>query len=809
MNYAEVVFNLPLDHSFTYKLPPEYNYAKPGMRVLAPFGKRSISGVITELKDNTSLKSVRPIIDVLDDEPYVSGKMLTLTRWLADYYLCSWGQAIQLVLPRGADVSDDENLFLSDEFDQDDLTERQRELLFLISENPGKSKSYYRKKIGSGSFYSILNSLIAKNVVYSEYVEPRARVGNLMRKFVLVPEDYDDRKNKYEDFLRYLAKRPEVDALLRDNRGKAVLLSTFIKQSAMAHATLQKMATRAIVQIEERVVERLPDDILFSESTGEIRLNTEQKEALRRVESKIVQGGFHSFLLHGITGSGKTQVYIEILKLVREAGRGGIILIPEIALTPQTVSRFERAFEEQIAVFHSRMSPGQRFDAWQACKKGQVKIAIGPRSALFAPIDELGLIVVDEEHEGSYKQTESAPTYNARDVALYLGRMHNALVLLGSATPSFESYYHAKNGKHNLLTMHRRAKDQPLPAITIVDMRGRHNKVFSNVLTAAIGERFKRGDQTILLQNRRGYSAFQQCLTCGFIVKCSECDVSLTFHAYDNKLRCHYCGNSLPAMHTCVNCGRETMDNRGIGTQRIEQELAEHFPELRVLRMDQDTTRGKNSYDSILSAFREKKADVLLGTQMVSKGLDFPDVTLVGVIGADIGLGMPDFRASERIFQLLAQVAGRAGRGDKKGEVLIQTYQPEHYAIGFAKTHNFIGFYEEEIGFREENAYPPFCRMIQLTLSGAKIGNVIGQARFLARQLARMARPYCMVVGPAPAVIGRMKNLYRWQVTVKLNPVTDPAGKHTKAVLRQLTAPLLKQRSDNLFLHIDVDPLWA
>ena len=809
MSFVEVVFNLPVNHPFTYKLSPAQENAVPGMRALVPFGKRVITGIIVRKMDKSNFSSIRNVLDVLDAQPLISDMMMELTAWIADYYASSWGQALQLALPRGLDEAENEHLFLVEEKPDVEINDRARELYFLIGESPGKSKSYYRKKTGSASFYSVLNILIREGLVYIERKHQKARVKTLLKKYVDIPLDYRNRRDSHADFLKYTRRRPEVDGFLSEKAGESIAFSEFLKKTSMAHATIQKMAAKGIVVLSEKVVERRPD-IGYSEHEQEFQLTPEQQNALTILCEKVESAVFASILLHGITGSGKTLVYIETLKKVIQRGKNAIILIPEISLTPQTVSRFRVVFGDAIAVFHSKMSPGERLDAWMACYKGKIKIAIGPRSALFAPLQNIGLIVVDEEHEQSYKQTSASPGYNARDVALYLGRMHNALVILGSATPSFETYNNVSLNKHLLIEMMTRVNHRPLPNVLLVDMRKeKAQPVFSTLLLEKMRERIALGQQTILLQNRRGYAAFEQCGSCGYISKCPECEVSLTYHSFDEKMRCHYCGFSIPAANHCPNCGSKDLIRRGVGTQRIVEELGNHFKDISFLRMDQDTTRGKNAHDKILSEFREGKVPVLLGTQMISKGLDFPNVTLVGVISADVGLNVPDFRSSERVFQLLAQVAGRSGRGTLEGEVVIQSYHVEHYAIQYAKKHDFKGFYTEEIKHRQNYNYAPFIRIIQLTVSAEKVSEAINLSRQMAIPLRRMLKGYAEIIGPAPAALSKLKNLYRWQIMIKVDPLRDHAGKRTKQVLRDLLAPYLNKRKSGLYIHVDVDPSFA
>ncbi len=812
MPYVEVVFNLPIYHAFTYHLPDSFSHITPGYRVLVPFGKRTITGIVINLPEKSSYSSVKSVLDVLDDKALIRPDAMKLAQWISSYYMAPLGQALQLFIPKGLEAHDQENLFLVEEDPAVALPERQKDLYLMIGENPGKSKSYYRKKMGTGSFYSVLRALEKKGLVYSEAEHKGARVSALIRKHVRIPADLENRIKADAHFERYLSKKPRVASFLFENREKEILLSAFLRETGMARATLHKMAGRHLVDLVDKVVERHPE-MDYDEEEKVFSLTEQQKKVIETVCANPGEREYRSFLLYGITGSGKTVVYIEILKRVLAAGRKGIILIPEIALTPQTVSRFERAFDQNIAIFHSKMSMGERYDAWMACHSGQVSIVIGPRSALFAPLEDIGLIVVDEEHEQSYKQTDSVPGYNARDVALYLGRMHRAHVVLGSATPSFESYYNARNNKHTLLTMMERANKMPLPTIHLVDMRKEKKaggrKVFSGYLLEHMDRRLARDEQIILLQNRRGYASFQQCLNCGFIVKCAECDVSLTYHSYDTSLRCHYCGFKTPASAYCPNCGSKDLEYKGAGTQQLQQELEKLYPGMPVLRMDQDTTRGKNSYQRILDAFRQGKAPVLLGTQMISKGLDFPNVTLVGVISADVGLAVPDFRSAEKVFQLLAQVAGRSGRAEKEGEVVVQSYQTDHYAIQLAREHDFDGFYNEEIKHRENYKYPPFYRLIVITVAAADFKDAINIARQIGIPLRRHLTAWAEVIGPAPAALSRLRNMYRWQITVKIDPRRDTAGRKSKKIIHDVVQSYRDKKHAHVNISIDVDPLFA
>ena len=810
--YAQVVFNLPLDHAYTYKLPPEISQLAPGTRVLVPFGKRTITGIVVEMIAETPLTSLKYIIDVLDERPLISPEMMSLTRWIADYYLCGWGQALQLALPKGIDQSKENIVTPAPPENLPELSERQRELYLLIGANPGNTVAYYHKKFGKGSFYYLLNKLVEKGAVVRQERHHAARVRDLYRQFVIVAPDYAQRKHDYEDFMKYIARKPEVDRFMLEHPERPVLMADFLKTLKMASATLQKMAGYGLCRIEKMKLDRKPE-FEYTEQAREIRLTDEQEQAIGRILEKVNREEFGTFLLHGITGSGKTQVYIEVLREVLRQGKTAVIMIPEISLTPQTVARFEQVSDGRAVVFNSKMSPGERLDAWNACYDGRAKVVIGPRSALFAPLKNIGLIVIDEEHETTYKQSDTVPRYHARDVAVYWAKMNRAVVVMGSATPSLESYFNARKGKYQLLEIRNRIDNIRLPSVYIVDMKTRRARIgqkptmFSQVLVDKIKERLERKEQILILQNRRGYSAYMQCKDCGYIPVCPNCDVALTYHSYNEKLQCHLCGHIQPAYRDCPNCGGEQLVYKGIGTQRVESELKQLLPQVRILRMDQDTTRGKNSHDQILSRFMAGEADILLGTQMIAKGLDFGKVTLVGVVSADVGLGVPDFRSPERVFQLLTQVAGRAGRRDENGEVVVQTYLYSHYAIQFARNHDYTGFYMQEIQHRADFGYPPYHRLIQVQISAPKVSDAISTARVLAATIQRRTRKYGQVVGPAPALLVRMNNLYRWQFHIRLNPKSDPTGQHTKQIIRPILEPYLKKNNQDIRVAVDVDPI--
>jgi primosomal protein N' (replication factor Y) len=605
----------------------------------------------------------------------------------------------------------------------------------------------------------------------------------------------------------------EIVALLRER--KSAPLTQFLKEARTTSATLRKLEGAHLLSITTEVSERDPyaNEVIIP--TTPITLNPEQQAALNAITAAMDAklAARTTFLLHGVTGSGKTEIYLQGIAHARQTGRGAIVLVPEISLTPQTVERFKARFssgpqQTMVAVLHSHLSAGERHDEWQKIRQGRARIVIGARSAIFAPVENLGLIIVDEEHEHSYKQEES-PRYNARDCSVMRGQLENAVVVLGSATPSLESYYNARVGKYKLLEMPTRVDDQKMPLVRVVDMRMEARKekgipIFSRVLRERIQQRLERGEQTILFLNRRGYASSLQCPKCGYVAGCPNCSVSLTYHRFNQKLVCHICGHNAAAPNVCPEpkCRNPAIRYAGIGTEKVEEVLPKLFPTARIARMDSDSLKRKDDYRRILGDFRTGKIDILLGTQMIAKGLHFPNVTLVGIIYADLTLHMPDFRSGERTFQLLTQVAGRAGRGDIEGEVVVQAFTPFHPAIQYARRHDFLGFYEQEIEFREQLSYPPLARIAMLTIRGRNEEKVSLCAEHVKRELDKGIATVgeFIVAGPAPAPLLKAESYFRYQIMIR--------GKQMPKLSRYLArlTEALKMPED-IILAIDIDPM--
>lgn len=749
---VEVILPVPLDRAFTYDVPEALaESVSPGARVVVPFGARRLTGVVTghSSRDGEDEGELKSIESVLDERPSLTTELLQLTRWIADYYMTSWGLAVKAALPAGTDVTGD--------------------------------RDAPRVKVKTRPYVRLTNDPVDLESVRG--ARQRAILEILLEK----------------------AEEDETDILKKD----------LLKAASAATSSLNRLVEQGMVEILEKEVIRTPFGMASAPTKPPRRhdLHPAQKEALRAIKEATSVGRFATFLLHGITGSGKTEVYIEALKPVLARGQTGIVLVPEISLTPQTVRRFRSHLGDRVAVLHSKMSLGERYDTWRKLRDGAYSVAIGPRSAVLAPLENLGLIVVDEEHEPSYKQFDPAPRYHARDVAVVRARNNDAVCVLGSATPSLESYQNALRGKYTLLRMPERVplaggRQAQLPRVKRVDLakeRGKGTLVgtFSRMLREGISDRLERGEQVMLMLNRRGYAPILECQTCGWVPQCRDCAVSLTLHKRRQHLRCHYCGFAKRVPYECPECGEADFALLGTGTQRVETEVEELFPEARIVRMDLDTTSTKGSHFKILKRFGDGEADILVGTQMIAKGLDFPNVTLVGIINADTRLLMPDFRAAEHTFHLLAQVSGRSGRAEKAGEVILQTRNPRHDVIQRACRHDFEGFAQRELAERRQLGYPPFGRMIAIEFKGPEERAAETTAERWTEELRSAPPGGILVLGPEAAFISRLKKNYRFQTILKLGSGSDPAS-----VKERLKATSEKVKGiGKTRIVVDVDPV--
>ena len=775
-----------------------------GHLVLVPFGNKMLTGVVVGFTQEIP-NGLKSIIDVADEKPVATSELLKLTQWIAEYYLCTWGEALAAALPSLLLRESKKLIYPTHKISSIKITPTAALILQYLSEHStGISVDKIVKGIGKAVRNDVLKKLEAAQLIRIENQLEAPKVKIKTEKHLKLLQNAEVRAGKQLEILKTLVE-------FLENGEPEPAQNEVLAFANATTASLKSLVAKGYIEVIEKEVLRTPygDIPDVSQVKTTISLTSDQNFAIQEVSEAVQAHRFQSFLLHGITGSGKTEVYIEILKQCLLERRTGIVLVPEIALTPQTVRRFRRHFGNRIAVLHSQMSVGERFDAWRALRDGRYKIAIGPRSAIFAPLPNLGAIIVDEEHEGTYKQQSPAPRYHARDVAVYRAHLNNAVVVLGSATPSMESWVNTHNGKSTLLSMPNRVpkkngKLAQLPHMKLVDLsderrRKRLNGFISNPLKEAIEIRLTKGEQVILLQNRRGYAPTTICKDCGYLPQCRNCSVPMTYHKSDGKLHCHYCNRSEKPSKSCYKCGGEN-EWKGAGTQRIEEELGTHFPTAKIIRMDADTTTRKDSHQQLLDEFATH-GDILIGTQMIAKGLDFPRVTLVGIIQADANLQIPDFRAAERTFQLLTQVAGRAGRHDLKGEVILQANQPDHPVIQLAMQHDFLRFAEGDLPHRKVLDFPPFGKLIAIEFNGLNEKQVEQVAQSFAKDL-RKKLPDWDIADAMPAFLFRLQRRFRFLIQIRTKRQT----------LNELKAALQQVQSDfkpigDLRMHIDVEPI--
>jgi primosomal protein N' (replication factor Y) len=749
------------DRPFDYLIPEAFEETiLPGMRVWVQFGKgaRKVSGMVVAISDHADFTGeLKPLLAVLDYAPVLAPELLDLSHWLAQTTFAFWITCIQTMLPARLKVDSDKWVRA--------LPAATPETLALLGAQPALALADLAPEVLAPVMRAVQNG----ELVVEYRAKDRARV-------------------KTEDYVVPLLTPDAYGQIRNQLRANATQKSRLLKALATWAESQQTPAVKTVtteiprpqltqgikagwLKLEAKEVYRDPYPQLANHAlTTALPLTAEQQPVVETVCATVTKEQAETFLLEGVTGSGKTEVYLQIIAAALAKGRTALMLVPEIALTPQMVHRVRGRFGAAVAVMHSGLSEGEKFDEWRRIQRGEAQVVVGARSAAFAPLQNIGVFIIDEEHEASYKQAD-APRYHARDVILHRAQAANAPVVLGSATPSLESRARAEKGVYTLLRLPHRVNQHPLPQVRLIDMReayqngGRDD--FSTPLLAALEERLARHEQSVLLLNRRGYSAFVMCRECGYKVMCPNCDISLTLHMDSHSLRCHYCGHEEPVPQVCPSCGSKKIRYYGTGTQKVEATLNQLLPQARVLRMDVDTTRRKGGHAKLLKAFGAHQADILLGTQMIAKGLDFPDVTLVGVINADTGLGLPDFRASERTFQLLTQVSGRAGRADKPGEVFIQTFNPEHYAIRFAQKHDYEGFFYAEMAIRHRGDYPPYFYTLKLTVNHQDETQAAKAIFSLAKQLTAALSPEARILGPTPGAIARLKNRYYYQMVIK------------------------------------------
>jgi len=801
MEYAEVSVNSPLAqrHTFSYAIPPGLNTAV-GQAVWVPFGDKLLQGIVLEVNPYPSVDEVREISGVIDPHPLLTPSQVILARWLSEHYLSPLFDAVALMLPPGFERRTVTFICSSPataEADTASLSPEQKKVLELVGRQDKVSLKEIEKALGVKRARLLISQLVNQGLVTRHYELEKVKVRPktvLYLQLAVTPDQaqqaaarlHNQRASKQANLLHFLAQQ-----------SRSLPLAEVRKSTGYSTAVINALGSKGLIQLQPVEVRRKPISYQGITPPQPPPLTADQESALSSIKSsltRVAKGNARPsvFLLHGVTGSGKTEVYLQALAEATKLGKRGIALVPEIALTPQTIERFSSRFPGRVGILHSKLSLGERFDEWQRIRNGECDVVIGPRSAIFAPQPDLGLIVIDEEHEWTYKQHDKSPRYHTREVAIKLAELSGAVVILGSATPDVETFYHSQTGDYRLLQLPERvvpSEGSPLPRVEIVDLREEFKagtrSLFSQSLAQATAEAVAKGEQVIFFLNRRGGSTFIQCRHCGFVFRCRRCEVALTYHLTENMLVCHQCNYRQPLPQACPRCLSRRIKFLGTGTQKLEQEAGYAFPQARLARWDSDITRGKHSHQEISARFRAHEADILIGTQMIAKGLDLPLVTLVGVVSADTGLNLPDFRAGERTFQLLCQVAGRAGRGTMGGQVIIQTYSPDHYAIQAAARHDYASFYEREINYRRKLRNPPFSRLVLLTYShpndilcqrGAERMQQLLIAEIEARGIADLS-----LIGPAPAFIHRLRGRFRWQIILR--------GSEPSALLSQITIP--------------------
>jgi primosomal protein N' (replication factor Y) len=800
---AEVFVDIPaspVDRPFDYRIPdPLRDIVVPGMRVTVPFGRTRRLGFVTIVKSSSERSGLKAIEQVLDPGPVLTAELIDLGRWLSQTTLCPIVSAYQAMLPSVMKAGYGKFVAVADS-------------THLHAAYPQLSTFFAGKRaIGWNELMRKYPDLIRPmkkairegTLVVQRQIANRAKPKRIRSVSALVG------KEKLHEALlacdaRAARQREVLEFFLRAGEDASFPL-TELTGHQLSRQAIGRLVEKKLLKMTEVQQFRTPAEGIGTVRTQPLPLTGEQRRALAPIIASVDQGANDIYLCHGVTGSGKTEIYLQAIGHVTALGKQAIVLVPEISLTPQMVHRFKARFGDRVAVMHSGLSSGEKYDEWRKIRDEKVNVAVGARSAVFAPFRRLGLIIIDEEHESSYKQ-EDMPRYHARDVAIWRAGRHGCPVVLGSATPSLESYARARKGVYQLLTLKERFNHHPLPPVQIVDMReemrdGNHS-MFSRKLFTALTERLRRHEQTVLFLNRRGFSTFVMCRSCGTVIKCPHCDISLTYHRSGNVLKCHYCGYRQPVPEICPSCGSDSMRYFGTGTQKVEAELNRLLPEARVIRMDVDTTRKKGGHERLLRRFGNHEADILLGTQMIAKGLDFPKVTLVGVLAADSMLHLPDFRASEKTFQLLTQVSGRAGRHDLPGAVVIQSYAPDHYAVIDAAQHDYLRFYREEMQIRYRHGYPPFYYIALIGITHPQVAIASETAKRIATILKNNLSAAAMILGPVVPPVARIKDRYRYQCMVKYK--REPA---LLRVLGDIARHFQDPGKNGLRLSIDLNPV--
>jgi primosomal protein N' (replication factor Y) (superfamily II helicase) len=830
--YAQVAVPVHLAKTFTYRVPlPMRPAAQVGSRVMVQLGSKPTTGYIVallpRLRAGTSLieSGIKEIQELLDVEPPLSPEVLEITRWVADYYAAPWGEVMRAALPAGINTSVEQTVSITPRgleqlaapsadgsgprTTEDDKLKlighgnpQTRALRLLADEGEFELNSFCLR-MGSARKPKWMGEMEAAGLIERSYrtrsTPTRAKRRRVMRLAQLSSDSSEQRP-------RITEAQQRAIAVLRAHN-EAMPTTELVERANVSESVIRTLLKNGVVEQFEEDLRRDPLARAELPETEDLKLSSAQATSLRSIIAPIKERCFTPILLHGVTGSGKTEVYIRAMRAALDSNRGAMMLVPEIALTPILSRRLRAHFGEQIAIFHSSLSKGERYDEWSRLRSGQARVVLGTRSAVFAPVRDLGVIVVDEEQDASYRQEES-PFYHARDTAIVRAQKESGVVLLGSATPSLESFHNAQSGKYKYLLLPERIANRPMAKAEMIDMReefARRKKpgVFSERLLTAIEQTKAKGEQTIILLNRRGYSSFILCRSCGESIECPNCDVTLTYHRGDSTLVCHYCNHHQRAPSQCPACGSKYIYYVGEGTEQIEELLRKRFPRMSMGRIDRDTKSRRHDFEKTLLDFSKGEIDLLVGTQMLAKGHDFPNVTLVGVVSVDAGLALPDFRAAERTFQLITQVAGRAGRGNLPGRVLIQTYHPTHYALRHACAQDYQGFYEEEIRYRRNHGYPPFVVLALLLCRHKDAARATATAQQLRTALTKANRDHsCRILGPAPAPLARLRDEYRVQLLVK-----SRSRKQMRGVIDEALTSLEKEGTDLRSIRLEIDPV--
>ncbi|GAA0495241.1 primosomal protein N' [Salinibacillus aidingensis] len=763
MKIASVIVDVPsmaIDHVFDYRIPDRYKDSlEEGMRVIIPFGPRKVMGFVIEIKTNTEVKELKEIDEVLDYTPVLTQELLQLGTWIANRTLSFQITSLQVMLPQILKAKYKKELWLLAE--EEELSET-LQILFA-----GRVMVTFEEIEERNIPYIKIRTAIKDGLAEVRYVVKSKETRKKMTW--AEPVDAFQLEEGFMETSNQAKKQKAIIGFFLENP-EPILLKQLLTKLHTTRSTVQSLVSRGLIRLYEKEVYRDPYENRNFERTEPLPLTEEQAKAIKPIHQTMDHHEHEVFLLHGVTGSGKTEIYLQSIQNALDKGQEAIVLVPEISLTPQMVQRFKGRFGSDVAVMHSGLSAGEKFDEWRKVQRKEVRVVVGARSAIFAPFENLGIIIIDEEHENSYKQDDT-PRYHARDIAIFRGEYHHCPVILGSATPTLESFARAKKGVYHLLTLSKRMNNQSMPEVEIVDMRDElhqgNRSMFSFPLQERIRERLERKEQIVLLLNRRGYSTFVICRDCGTTIQCPHCDISLTYHRKQERLKCHYCSYEIPMPQVCPECGSDSIRYFGTGTQKVEESLQQTFPEAGIIRMDVDTTRRKGSHEKLLNQFRERKADILLGTQMIAKGLDFSNVTLVGVLAADSMLHIPDFRSAEKTFQLLTQVSGRAGRHELPGEVVVQSYTPDHYSIELASQYQFEPFFQYEMKMRKRFKYPPYYFLALVTISHPNHAYAVQVTQKIVKSLHEMSMNRTQIMGPTPSPITRIKNRYRYQCMIK------------------------------------------